>query len=184
MAITQGMVLQILDLHVGDLRVGPLNEVILRLVAYDLKVIETHELPDDGQDVLLISFHEVAATDAWDFQAELLAHFSDLAAVDTALELVVWVLINSFPVDAPRLELIAHLENDNTGLDILVQVIDVHIFNAQAVDPEAECALVSATLNIVIDDASLLIGLFFLLIQLFESMLGIEKLGDEDCEKL
>jgi hypothetical protein len=161
------MVLQILDLHVGDLRVGPLYEVIFGLVAYDLQVVETDELPDDGQDVLLISFDEIAATDAWNFQAELLAHFRDLAAVDTTLELVVGVLVNSFPVDAARLEFITDLKNDDTSLDILIKVIDVHIFNAQAVDPEAEGALVSATLNIVIDDTSLLIGLFLLLVQLF-----------------
>ena len=87
-------------------------------------------MSDNGQDVLLISFHEVAATDAWDFQAELLAHFSDLTAVYTALKLVVGVLIDSFPVHGARLELVAHLKNDDTSLDILIEVIDVYVFHA------------------------------------------------------
>ena len=180
MAITESAVLKILNLLIGYLGVCPLNEVVLCLVPYDLKVVQADKLPDDCQDVLLVSIDKVIATNAWDFQAELLADFSDLATIHTALELVVGILIDSLPVYAPRRKLVTDFKNDDASLDILIEIVDVNILNVQAVDPEAEGSLISATFNIIIDDAGLLVSLLFFLVEFLKTVLGVEKLSHKD----
>jgi len=184
MSIIKNLILQILNFHVRDLSVSPLDEIIFRLRAYDLEVVKADQLPNNGQNVLFVPFNEVATTNAWDFQAELLANLGDLSTINTAFKLVVGIFVNSFPVYTTWREFVADLEDHNTSRNVFVEVIDVNIFNTQAIDPESEGSLVSRALNIIINNAGLLICLLFFLIKFLKTMLSVEELSDEYCEEL
>ena len=125
------------------------------------------ELPHNSQNVLLVTSDKIVATDTRQFQSKLLANLDSLSAVDALLVSVVGLLVDYLPVDGARLELIQHLQNDQSIADIVVEVVNIDILNVETVDPETEGALLSAAFNIIIDDTKLLKGFFLLFIELF-----------------
>jgi hypothetical protein len=129
--------------------------------------VKLDELPHNSQNVLLVTGDKIVAADTRQLQSKLLANLDSLSAVDALLVSVVGLLVDYLPVDGARLELIQHLQNDQSIADIVVEVVNIDILNVETVDPETEGALLSAAFNIIIDDTKLLKSFFLLFIELF-----------------
>mmetsp|Transcript_7936 Transcript_7936/g.13318 ORF Transcript_7936/g.13318 Transcript_7936/m.13318 type:complete len:315 (-) Transcript_7936:704-1648(-) len=156
--------------------VGPLDQVVLGLVANQSEVVELDELPDHGEHVLLLALGDVDAAHADELDLELLAGLNHGVVVDVLAEVVLGLRVDLLPLDNALVDLVQHFVEEDAVLDLLTQVVHVDILDAQRVDPQSEGSLLSGALDVVVDHGS---GLVLLGSQVLETVLGVEDVGDE-----
>jgi len=142
--------------------------------------MDTHQLPNDGKHKLLVTVLDVLSTDTNQLDLEGFAGIEGNSAVDSLFEVIVGVLFDSVPLDNLVVDLVDDLKEDLTITNILEQVVDVDTFDFERVDPETELTLLAGTLNIVINDSSLLEFILLLLGELFKTVTGVKDLGNVD----
>ena len=97
---------EVCDLHVAYCTVGPSDDILLGLASNDLKIVDAHELPDDRKGQFLVSVLDVLGSNSHKLQLELCTSIKSHLAVNTLLEVVVWILFNSVPFDNVRVNLV------------------------------------------------------------------------------
>ena len=179
------------DLTIAELSVGeslqrslglanlvtPGLEVVLSLASNDSKVMDSHELPDHREDVLLVTITDVLSTDTDALNTKSGHGFNCQVAVVILVEHVLDGHLGLGPVDAAFFNAVANTENDKTVTDLLKQVLNEAVLNLHGVDPEAESALFTGCVDVVIDQTS---SLKFFCGELLKTVLGVENLSDED----
>lgn len=157
--------------------VTPGLEVVLGLASNDSEVMDSHELPDHREDVLLVTITDILSTDADALNSKSGHGFNCQVAVVIFVEHVLDGHLGLGPVNAAFFDAVANTENDKTVTDFLKQVLDEAVLNLHGVDPEAESALFTGGVNVVIDQTS---RLKFFLSELLKTVLGVENLSNED----
>lgn len=97
---------EVCDLYVANCTVGPSDDILLGLASDDLEVMDAHELPDDGKRQFLVSVQDVLGSNSHKLQLELSTSIKSHLAVNTLLEVVVWILFNSVPFNNVRVNLV------------------------------------------------------------------------------
>jgi len=184
--VTKRLVLEVLHLACLSARrdriVGPLNHGLLRdlRAASDLledsENVVAHKLPDDSEGQGLLAISDVDSTDADKGELHVLAEVDDIVGVLNGLDAHHGDgLVDPLPINATRLDLVNHTEEDKTVLEIVVEVVDEGI-DAERVDPELEGALLASALRI--EERSIEAGLL-LLGEGVETRQSVEQVSNE-----
>ena len=157
--------------------VHPGDQVLIRLGSNNLKVVDTHELPDHGENVLLLNIDNVLSTYADTFDTKEFHGLLRQCSVVAVVEQVLGCHFRLAPIDTCLVNAVAYTQDNKSIADFLKQVLDEAVRNLHRVDPETNGTLVTSTLNIVIDDAS---GFELLLSELLQTVLAVENGCDEN----
>ena len=157
--------------------VDPREHIVLGLGSDDLQVVDLHQLPDHGKDVLLVSVTNIRRINTDHLDTEELHGVSGQVTVVILIEDRLGLHLRLGPVDASVVDAMADAEDDETITNLFVKVIDEAVLDLHGVDPETVGALLFAALDVVVDDAA---SLNLLLGELLETMLAVEDGSDED----
>jgi hypothetical protein len=72
----------------------PRDKVLLGFLAEQLQVVQTHKLPDDSQDVLLVAFSDVLGSESNQPDLELAAALNAMITVLSSSKQVLGLLFN------------------------------------------------------------------------------------------
>ena len=137
----------------------------------------SHELPNHGQDIFLLSISDVLGTHSNHADSKGLHCLNGQVAVMVVIEHVLGHELWFTPVDSARFNAMADAQDDQTIADLLKEILNEAVLNLHGVDPETESALFTRTRDIIIDDT----GSFKLLLsQLLQAVLAIENRGYKD----
>ena len=124
------LVSEIFDLNIADRTVCPSDDVLFCLASDNLEVVDAYELPHNGQYQLLVTLLNILGADAHQLELESLwtASIKSDLAVDSFLEIVVWVLFNSVPLDNSWVDFVDYFKKYLTIPALFVKIVDVNIF--------------------------------------------------------
>jgi len=160
----------------------PVEHVLLSLTSKDIQVVESYELPDNGKDCFFILLLNVLVADSDHLDTDLFSCVEGNLAVDLSLEDGVGLLLDAIPLDGLVVDLVDGLAQDNAIIETIIQVIDedilsVHVLEFERVNPEAERSFLPGSRDVIVDQTG---WIEFFLGHLFETVLGVEHLGNED----
>jgi len=100
--------------------------------------VESDKLPDDGKDKFPICVTDIFGANTGQLDLHLGTSINSDLAIDTLLEDIVRVLLYTVPLDYRVVDPVDNLQQDKTILEVIVQVVNKHAFNAERVDPKSE----------------------------------------------
>ena len=131
-----------------DSRIGPRDDVSIRSHLairtdrrQELERVESQKLPNDGEDKLLVAIDDVNTTNAYERKTELLADHDRIVSILDLLKLVLRVEVDLSPVDAAGLDVVHDLEQNNAVAEVLKQIVDIEVLDAEGINPHAKDSL-------------------------------------------
>lgn len=115
-----------------------------RQFVQDLQGVLAHELPDEGEDELLVAIDDVQATDVNERELEGFADVYRVVGILDLLETGLGFEVGTFPVDTAWLHLILNTQKVVAILQVDEQVVNVDTVDVQRVDPHAEDTFLAA----------------------------------------
>ena len=139
--------------------------------------MDTHELPDHGENVLLVAISDILGTNSNRTDTKSLHSCNSQITVVVLMEHVLRGHVGLRPVDTGIIDTVANTEDNKTIPHFFVQIFDKAILDLHGVDPETEGTLFTTSLDVIIDEAS---SFELLLSKFLQTVLGVEDSSDED----
>jgi len=156
--------------------VSPGEKICISLASNNFIVVDTHDLPDHGKDVLLDAFTNILSANTYHTDTK---GFHSVLSQVTVMVVVEHVLGNHLgfgPVDRGFVDAMANAQDNETVTDFLEKILNEAVLDLHRVDPETKSTLLTRARDIIVDDTT---SLNLISSQLLKTVLNVEDCGDK-----